>query len=640
LLELNKINKDYVIRKDKVQPVLKDLDVSFPSEGFVSILGTSGSGKTTLLNIIGGLDMADSGTISYNGRAIDDYDQFRRDRIGIVFQDHNLIDHLNAVDNVILSMTDENKNKKKTAKKILKQLGLENELYKKPNQLSGGQKQRIAIARMIAKDVDIIICDEPTGSLDEETGLLIVDIIKELSLSKLVIFVTHNQNIAAKYSDEIMEMDDGSISKIDFPRKNKDISHINKKSYNTNMMWLAFRNIFGRKKHTIKTISVISFIMLLTAIAIIMEGEFFKRYIHENAVEDGIRTIVLNINNEDDFDEIVDDYGELEYVTHAGDGYHRTFDLAASNYVDTRKETSISLENIDGNDYFKTVLAAGRMPETSDEVLMTGHGAIALLRDLGIGGERLYDQYMTGEMSEEYVYDLIDNRKWIVAEYGNPRIKIVGIIKDNKAYEEDYKVYVLDGFIDLFEYPGGLHASKVVLYKEGLYVEEHNAILSQLEGDDRVTLDQEHERRTRVIYNKMHSFLKLSKISLYIIIGIAVVSLISLLFSSMLERKYEIGLYRSKGYNERNITQILGTEMFSIGFISIGIVIGCLIITSVVAMNYVDYLESYQDVLTSFNMMNIIGGLGIMLSFFIGMIVYMSNRLILKQSILSNIRDI
>ncbi len=211
LLELVNINKNYQIRKDKIQTVLKNVNVTFSNTGFVSILGSSGNGKTTLLNIVGGLDKLDSGKIYFNQQEILDFEKFRRERVGYVFQQFNLIDHLNIIDNVIISMDDHIENKKEIAKKILKDIGLEESFHKLPKHLSGGEQQRVAIARMIAKDVDIIICDEPTGSLDEETEKNIVGIIKELSKSKLVLFVTHNRKIAEEYSDRVILVDRGKL---------------------------------------------------------------------------------------------------------------------------------------------------------------------------------------------------------------------------------------------------------------------------------------------------------------------------------------------------------------------------------------------------------------------------------------------
>ncbi len=253
MLQLKNIEKCYPIREGQNQYVLKKLNATLPDKGFVAILGSSGNGKTTLSNIITGLDQCDAGKIYYNQIEITDYDDFRRQNIGIVFQDSNLIEHLNAVDNVIVSMSDERQDKTETAIRILKNLGLADCLKKLPKQLSGGQQQRVAIARMIAKDVDIIICDEPTGSLDAETEIKITEIIKDLSKRKLVIFITHNLELAETYSDVTLQIKDGQAlpSSLDVPitaQKRQETA----KHYTASSTWLAIKNLLGRYQQTLK----------------------------------------------------------------------------------------------------------------------------------------------------------------------------------------------------------------------------------------------------------------------------------------------------------------------------------------------------------------------------------------------------
>lgn len=685
MLELIDINKSYEIRRDKFQKVLKDLNVVFPDQGFVAILGNSGGGKTTLLNIIGGLDEQYSGKICYNKEEIADHEQFRTDRIGFVFQEHNLIDHLNAVDNVILSMTDDMSEKKKNAQHILSEFGLKDYYHKKPRKLSGGQCQRVAIARMIAKDVDIIVCDEPTGSLDEETGQKIVELIKELSKERLVIFVTHNKKLANKYADYIVQISQGQAkvlsndqsqkegkklrlisvlntalmktplkSKLNTNELNDNKNHLilntedfkgrlNKRiisrSYHSNNTWLSTKNLLGRYPNTIKNILLITIMMVLVSLAIIMEGELFNRYIHENSVDEGIKTIILDIDDPL-FSEIHDEFSSVKNVSFAAKGYSATIGVAATNYESTRIKSEAQLENITGNHYFEDILMAGRMPEASDEVLMTPWGAISLLGSLNIGGERLYDQYMTGEVTGEYVFSLVDYRKFIIAEYGYPRAKIVGLVSDAKLYEDTHKLYVIDGFIDLFSYPGGLDSDRIILYKNNLYRPAHDELLNASILDYRVTPDVKHVEMLDVVYNKMQSFLQLSKIALYMIIGIALISFVSLLITSLQERKYEIGLYRSKGYNKRNITRILGSEMFIIGIISILLVVSILFEFAYLFYQNVDYISEYKEVIETFNMFYIVSGLLVILSFFVVVIIYFGNTSILKKSIISNIKDI
>ncbi len=218
MLELHNITKDYAVG-DEVVHALKGVTLAFRENEFVSILGQSGCGKSTMLNIIGGLDRYTDGDLIIGGRSTEyfkdaDWDAYRNNRIGFVFQSYNLIPHLTVLGNVELAMTlsgvkrDE---RRRRALEALKKVGLENEVKKRPNQMSGGQMQRVAIARALVNNPDIILADEPTGALDSETSVLVMDILKEISKDKLVIMVTHNRTLAETYSTRIVSMLDGKI---------------------------------------------------------------------------------------------------------------------------------------------------------------------------------------------------------------------------------------------------------------------------------------------------------------------------------------------------------------------------------------------------------------------------------------------
>ena len=194
ILELRHIRKDYMVGR-KPFTAIKDLNLCFPKTGFVAILGPSGCGKTTLLNLIGGLDHYTSGDLLINGRStkgfVDrDWDSYRNKRIGFVFQTYNLIPHYSVLQNVEISMTlngADRKTRYEKAKTVLEKVGLGDILTKKPNQLSGGQMQRVAIARALVNDPEIILADEPTGALDSDTSVQVIDLIKEVGKNHCVI---------------------------------------------------------------------------------------------------------------------------------------------------------------------------------------------------------------------------------------------------------------------------------------------------------------------------------------------------------------------------------------------------------------------------------------------------------------------
>ena len=218
MLKLLDIKKQYTVA-DSCVWALKGINLEFRQNEFVSILGQSGCGKTTLLNIIGGLDKYTSGDLIIENVSTKyfkdaDWDAYRNHKIGFVFQSYNLISHLNVLNNVELALTISGvspSERKQRAIDALTKVGLKDHIYKKPNQLSGGQMQRVAIARAIVNDPEILLADEPTGALDTATSIQIMDIIKEISKERLVIMVTHNPELAEKYSTRIVKLLDGQV---------------------------------------------------------------------------------------------------------------------------------------------------------------------------------------------------------------------------------------------------------------------------------------------------------------------------------------------------------------------------------------------------------------------------------------------
>ena len=230
MLELRNITKDYPTGNEKVH-ALKGVSLSFRKSEFVSILGQSGCGKTTLLNIIGGLDRYTEGDLIINGRSTKNYkdrdwDTYRNHSVGFVFQSYNLIPHQTVLQNVELALTLSGVSKnerRKRAKEALAAVGLSSQLKKKPSEMSGGQMQRVAIARAIVNNPDIILADEPTGALDSETSVQVMEILKEISKERLVVMVTHNPELAEKYSTRTVRMLDGVIISDSMPLTDEEI---------------------------------------------------------------------------------------------------------------------------------------------------------------------------------------------------------------------------------------------------------------------------------------------------------------------------------------------------------------------------------------------------------------------------------
>ena len=265
MLQLKNITKDY-ISGDSTVHALKGISINFRKNEFVSILGQSGCGKTTLLNIIGGLDRYTSGDLIINGKSTKefkdrDWDAYRNYSIGFVFQSYNLIPHQTILSNVELALTISGvskKERKERAIKALEDVGLKEQIHKKPNQLSGGQMQRVAIARALVNNPDIILADEPTGALDTKTSVQIMDILKEISKDKLIIMVTHNPDLAEKYSSRIIKILDGVITDDSNPFESNETTEKDKTKRRTSMKFftafrLSLNNLMTKKGRTILT---------------------------------------------------------------------------------------------------------------------------------------------------------------------------------------------------------------------------------------------------------------------------------------------------------------------------------------------------------------------------------------------------
>lgn len=267
MLKLKNITKTYISGDEKVE-ALKGIDIEFRKSEFVSILGQSGCGKTTLLNIIGGLDRYTSGDLIINGKSTKDFkdrdwDAYRNYSVGFVFQSYNLISHQTVLSNVELALTISGVSKKERrsrAIKALEDVGLKGQIHKKPNQLSGGQMQRVAIARALVNDPDIILADEPTGALDTKTSVQVMEILKKISKDKLIIMVTHNPELAEKYSSRIIKILDGKITDDSNPIKEEhkeEISNDKSKKRTSMKFFTAFRlslnNLMTKKGRTILT---------------------------------------------------------------------------------------------------------------------------------------------------------------------------------------------------------------------------------------------------------------------------------------------------------------------------------------------------------------------------------------------------
>lgn len=318
MLQLRNVVKDYHTGDEVVQ-ALKGVSVNFRRNEFVSILGQSGCGKTTLLNIVGGLDQYTSGDLVINGKSTKDFksrdwDSYRNNSVGFVFQSYNLIPHQSVLSNVELALTLSGVSKaerRKRAKEVLEKVGLGSQIHKKPNQMSGGQMQRVAIARALINDPDILLADEPTGALDTETSVQIMDLLKEIAKDKLVIMVTHNPELAQQYSTRIVKLLDGNVIDDTNPFSDEDEAKEDDGSYTprkTSMSLftafsLSLNNLMTKKGRTFLTafagsIGIIGIALILSL------SSGFQKYIND-VQEETLATYPIQITKK------AMDYSEL-----------------------------------------------------------------------------------------------------------------------------------------------------------------------------------------------------------------------------------------------------------------------------------------------------------------------------------------
>ena len=500
MLTIKNIYKSYGL-KDSKYSVLKDINLSFRPNEFVAILGPSGSGKTTLLNILGGLDQYDSGDLIINGKSTKkfkdkDWDSYRNKSVGFIFQSYNLISHISILSNVEMCLTLRNTSKsvaRKKAIEALERVGLKDHIHKKPNQLSGGQMQRVAIARALVNNPDIILADEPTGALDSKTSTQIMELIKDISKDKLVIMVTHNENLADIYASRIIKLSDGVIISDSNPYETKEETDLytlpkTKMSLLT-ALGLSLNNIKTKKGRTLLTsfaasigIIGISLVLAVSNGFQIQIDDFEKNtltqmpiYITPEATDLKSEMALELGNGEDEYpsdniikkyqytvanahkNKITSDYINYinsinnDYLNGIGYGYNANMnviikndkiDYFNNNYIETSFSTNGTSDIIKEN----YALLSGRYPKNSNEALLIvdtyNRLYPYLYKDLGLKENSTFEDVIGKELqvvSNNNFYEEADGLFITKQNYDelwnnddNIKINITGIIRAKK----------------------------------------------------------------------------------------------------------------------------------------------------------------------------------------------------------------
>ena len=402
MLVLKNIKKDYETAGAKV-PALKGVSLNFRKNEFVSILGASGCGKTTLLNVIGGLDHYTSGDLIICGKSTKDYndhdwDVYRNHRIGFVFQSYNLIPHQPVLGNVELALTIAGVSKterKRRAKEALEKVGLGKELNKRPNQLSGGQMQRVAIARALVNNPEILLADEPTGALDTQTSIQIMELIREIAGERLVIMVTHNPELAEKYSSRIVRLSDGLVVSDTNPceeiveeEKPEEISQPKSKKERSSMSFgtslgLSARNLLTKKGRTAIT-SVAGSIGIISVCLVLALSNGFNKFILRTQEDmlssnpltieettfdmDAIMSGLNSASDMPDLSQIGDKVYVNSFLTNIAGGMQVTNNLSDEylEYIEEARDKTTAITYNTGLDLSPNLYTKVKMGETAD----------------------------------------------------------------------------------------------------------------------------------------------------------------------------------------------------------------------------------------------------------------------------------
>ncbi|WP_238858749.1 ABC transporter ATP-binding protein/permease [Clostridium sp. YIM B02569] len=584
LLELRNINKYYRLKDNDKFHVLNDINLSFNAGELVSIIGESGSGKSTLMNLIGGLDSDFSGELLVNEKDIKklrrkELDKYRKNEVGFIFQSFNLIGHLSVLDNVTIAMTLSNVRKKerlKRAKEILRDLGLENHINKKPSQLSGGQKQRVAIARALINNPKIIIADEPTGSLDSKTTIQVLEIMKDIAKKgKLVIMVTHSERVASA-SSRIIKISDGEIIddnkviELDNEVNIEKQDNIRKQNQNLSLISSAKLALVNMKEKLPRNIlvSVGGSIGIMSIILMLSLGNGVKSYFNKT-MNNYVNPLVIEVNmpseeNEDinldvttvqkpdvnstkPFEESdIDTLSKIENVSSVERGYS-IISLGANSLVYNNKTNNLMNVSTISSNITASNVEAGTLPKAG-EVLINK----ALSDNLGkdIIGQKVNLRILANQK--------ILNRDFIVS----------GVYTTTSG---DLTANMKSAFLNYADLEKLYSDNGYKLKPNVVYVNTTNSKYTpQIKQKvNELGYSQSSQEQMASMFNQMIDILT------YVLSGIAAISLIVsaimiivVMYISVVERTKEIGIIKAIGARAKDIRRIFVSEAFLIGFFS------------------------------------------------------------------------
>ena len=568
MITLKNINKSYNNTK-----VLKNINLTLPDKGLICVLGASGSGKSTLLNIIGKIEVPDKGEVYFYDKNIKDIksESYHTNYVSFIYQNYNLIDALSVKDNLNLIT--------KNNEWIINKLGLSKIKNTKTNKISGGEKQRTAIARSILSDSLVYLADEPTGAIDTANSIKIMQILKELSKEKLVLMITHNEDLAHAYADEIIYLKDGTINK----RKPTKECHTYKEIFK-NKRKLSFKDIFKismgyLKEQKIRSIlTILATTIGLTSLTIVLGinnglNEEIKSlekealYSYPIIIPKEKITLNMSLNNKENRTEIgvTSDYNLIKNkIDDNLLNKVKTFNNAYISYYHKISNQKF-LENsyISPNEeYFS--LIKGKMPQNKNEILI-------LLNSENSISESLKDYLKLENMTYDEILD-----KTINVE--NKTLKIVGIVNSNNGYFS-----ALSGIL----YSNNLFSGKITeihIYPQNYKAKEH--IKNELKNYNIIDDASSALNVTRTLINTITITLTIFSI---ISLIVSVILIITITYINVLEKNKDIGIYKTLGINRKQIKKIFLNQNYILSLTSSAISI---IIVFLIGLNINELVSS------------------------------------------------
>lgn len=545
--------------------ILNNINLSFGENGLVSILGPSGCGKTTLLNIIGGLDKPTNGRVLFDGHDITklkrkELDKYHNRIIGFVYQNYNLIDYLNVVDNIELI------NKNIYIKELLEQFSLSSKKYKKIKHLSGGEKQRVAIARSISNNPKILLCDEPTGALDTKTGHTIMKFLKSISSEILVIMVTHNKELANTYSDRIISLEDGNIvyDSNSYEEPSYEIKNFFKTKIKiTRILNIILKNLQSKYKRNI--LSVIAFSVGLISLGLVLgiSSGFNKSMELEEKNSLSKYPIYISetsTNLDNELNNIFEEKSNIEdeYIYKKENGHINKLDFE---YINSLSKIEEFL-----NYQINTYLIQDKIINVSDKVIkeleiIKGHNIENKNEILLIATNNTVDENILRSLNlsgNKFSFDEILNREIKIKK---EKYKVVGIAKVN----EDSYLNTLSGLLSISDFPKQIPLN-ISLYPKDY--ESKKSVLNHLNNYK----DIEYTDYSSSIKNLSKTLMNgitiilLSFSTISLLVSTIMIGIVS--YISVLERIKEIGLFKSLGLSNFHVKNIFLFENIILGIIA------------------------------------------------------------------------